>query len=122
MRRSASRWSSRLWAGGPATVRTVNDQLNTQREVGYTTTLKIMQIMSEKGLLTRIEDSRSHIYAPAVGENETRGLMLQQFVNSVFRGNAMQMALHTLGNHEATPSELDEIKNLISEIEKNQQA
>lgn len=112
-----------LWAGGAATVRTVNDLLTAQtgREIGYTTTLKIMQIMSEKGLLSRIEDGRMHIYAATVEESDLKGKLFQQFADTVFRGSAMQIALHALGNHEATAEELDEIKKLISELEKNQQ-
>lgn len=112
-----------LWASGEATVRTVNDQLNAQtgRETGYTTTLKIMQIMAEKGLLTRTEDGRTHIYVAAAEESDLKGKLFQQFANTVFRGSAIQIALHALGNHEATAEELGEIKKLIFEIEKGQQ-
>ena len=83
-----------LWEQGPSTVRTVNDLLNTQREVGYTTTLKIMQIMhAEKGLLTRQEDGRTHIYSAAVTRDETQASLLQQFVDNTFRGSAMQLVM-----------------------------
>lgn len=120
-----------LWEMGPSTVRTVNDRLNDPknpprggrrssgepREIGYTTTLKIMQIMHEKGLVTRQEDGRTHIYAAAVGESDTQSALLQQFVDSAFRGSAMKMVLQALGNHEASPDELDEIKSLIAQLE-----
>lgn len=106
-----------LWELGPSTVRAVNDRLNQRREVGYTTTLKFMQIMFEKGLVTRREDGRTHIYAPAVGEQDMQSALLQQFVNTAFRGSAMKMVMQALGNHEASPQELDEIKALIAQME-----
>ncbi len=107
-----------LWELGPSTVRTVNDRLNTLREVGYTTTLKIMQIMhAEKGLLNRQEDGRTHIYAAAVTREETQASLLQQFVDNTFRGSAMQLVMQALGNHDASTAELDEIKALIAQLE-----
>lgn len=123
-----------LWEMGPSTVRAVNDRLNDPanpgrggrrsgaepREVGYTTTLKIMQIMHEKGLVSRQEDGRTHIYAAAVSESETQSALLQQFVDAAFRGSAMKMVLQALGNHEASADELDEIKSLIAQLEQNQ--
>lgn len=123
-----------LWELGPSTVRTVNEHLNNPlkpartgrrsvgppREVGYTTTLKIMQIMYEKGLVGRDEDGRTHIYSAAVSESETQSALLQQFVDAAYRGSAMKLVLQALGNHEASPSELDEIKALLAQIEQNQ--
>lgn len=109
-----------LWERGPSTVRTVNDALNAHRDVGYTTTLKIMQIMYEKGLLTREEDGRTHIYAAAVPQEETQATLLQQFVDTAFRGSAMKLVMQALGNHEASAAELDQIKALIKQIEQDQ--
>jgi len=109
-----------LWELGPSTVRTVNDRLNQRRELGYTTTLKMMQIMSEKGLVTRTEDGRTHLYAAAVAEADTQSRLLQQFVNNAFLGSASKMVLQALGNHQATAAELDEIKALIAQLEQNQ--
>jgi BlaI family penicillinase repressor len=106
-----------LWQQGPATVRQVNDAFNAQRDTGYTTTLKLMQIMHEKGLVTREEDGRTHVYAAAVTRDETQSLLLQQFVDTAFRGSAMQLVMQALGNHEASSAELDEIKELIARIE-----
>jgi predicted transcriptional regulator len=110
-----------LWAEGPSTVRTVNDLLNEQssktKETGYTTTLKIMQIMFEKGLVTRTEEGRTHTYSPAVRQSDTQGLLLQQFVDNAFRGSAARLVMQALGNHDASPEELDEIKALIAKIE-----
>ncbi len=124
-----------LWEQGPSTVRTVNDLLNERRvsrksvpaatgkhkeSAGYTTTLKLMQIMFEKGLVTREEDGRTHTYAPAVREEDTQSLLLQQFVDNAFRGSTARLVLQALGNHEASSDELDEIKALIAQIEQQQ--
>ena len=109
-----------LWAQGPSTVRAVNEVLNQRREVGYTTTLKFMQILCEKGMVTRAEDGRTHIYTAAVDQSKTQTALMQQFVDTAFRGSAMQMVMQALGNHEASPAELDEIKALIAQIEQNQ--
>ncbi len=123
-----------LWASGPSTVRQVNDNLNdpqttarssrrstgTPREVGYTTTLKIMQIMFEKGLVTREEDGRTHIYTAAVSEQDTQSALLQQFVDATYRGSAMKLVMQALGNHDASPAEIDEIKMLLAQLEQNQ--
>ncbi|MBV6440838.1 MAG: BlaI/MecI/CopY family transcriptional regulator [Haliscomenobacteraceae bacterium CHB4] len=123
-----------LWEQGPSTVRTVNDLLNEQREsrksvpanvkpkesAGYTTTLKLMQIMFEKGLVTRKEEGRTHIYTAAVREKDTQSLLLQEFVDNAFRGNTARLVLQALGNHEASAEELDEIKALIAQIEQQQ--
>lgn len=123
-----------LWELGPSTVRAINERLNDPqnpyrstrrntaepREVGYTTTLKLLQIMFEKGHVTRVEDGRTHIYTAVVSEQDTQSALLQQFVDSAFRGSAMKMVLQALGNHEASPSELDEIKTLIAQLEQHQ--
>ncbi|MCO6487535.1 MAG: BlaI/MecI/CopY family transcriptional regulator [Phaeodactylibacter sp.] len=106
-----------LWQHGPSPVRFVNDKLNEEREVGYTTTLKLMQIMAEKGLVWRNTDSRTHIYQAAVSEADTQKRLLQKFVDTTFRGSAMKLVMQALGNHQASPEELDEIKALIEKME-----
>lgn len=117
-----------LWEKGASNVREVNEALNESAirqgkpaEIGYTTTLKIMQIMFEKGLVTREEDGRTHRYSAAVKEQDTKGLLLQNFVESTFRGAAMDLVIQALGDHTANREELDKIKALIAEMEKNQQ-
>lgn len=107
-----------LWQEGASSVRNINDILNKKREVGYTTTLKLMQIMLEKGLVTRNEDQRTHIYSAAVKEQDTQKKLLDSFVDSAFRGASMKMVIQALGNHDASTEELNEIKALIKEIEK----
>lgn len=115
-----------LWENGPGTVRTVNDLLNERRvslkskESGYTTTLKLMQIMFEKGLVSREEEGRTHIYAAVVSEKDTQSLLLQQFMDNAYRGSAARLVLQALGDHEASADELDEIKALIAQIEQQQ--
>ena len=106
-----------LWKLGPSTVRTVNDYLNKQREVGYTTTLKIMQIMNEKGLVYRNTDQRIHIYTAAVKESDTKNNLIQNLLDSTFSGSAKNLILQTLGHHTTTREELEEIKRLIQKIE-----
>ena len=106
-----------LWQHGPTTVRFVNEQLNQRKEVGYTTTLKIMQIMAEKGLVKRNEESRSHIYEANVTEEATQKHMLDKFLDLTFRGSASKLVMQALGNHKATRAELDEIRKLIDKME-----
>ena len=101
-------------------MRQINDQLNEQREVGYTTTLKLMQIMLEKKLVSRNADQRTHIYAAAVTEGATQKKLLEKFLDATFRGSSMKLVMQALGNHETTQEELDEIKDLIKKIENNQ--
>jgi predicted transcriptional regulator len=115
-----------LWKMGPSTVREINDVLNEagggQRvtEVGYTTTLKLMQIMFEKGLVDREEDGRTHRYRALAGERDTKKLLLQNFVDTAFKGSAMELVLQALGNHKASEDELEQIKALIASIEEEQ--
>lgn len=115
-----------LWKLGPSTVREINEVLNEARggqsisEVGYTTTLKIMQIMFEKGLIDRVEDGRTHRYNALAGEQDTKKLLLKNFVDTAFRGSAMELVLQALGNHKASVGELEQIKAMIASIEKEQ--
>ncbi len=112
-----------LWEHGPSPVRLVNDKLNEKRrkgekEVGYTTTLKLMQIMVDKELATRNTETRTHIYHAKVSESATQKTLLKKFVDSTFRGSAMKLVVQALGNHQASTEELEEIKALIKKIEK----
>lgn len=79
-----------------------------------------MQIMAEKGLVNRNTESRTHIYEAAVSENEIQERLLNQFVRSAFQGSAMKLVMQALGNHRASPEELDEIKALIRKIEEDE--
>jgi BlaI family penicillinase repressor len=106
-----------LWQDGPATVRTVNEQLSKNREVGYTTTLKIMQLMLEKGLVQRDDEGRSHIYRAAVREQDTQGLLLDRFVEATFGGSALKLVMQALGHRRTSSDELAQIRRLLNDIE-----
>jgi predicted transcriptional regulator len=101
-------------------VREVNDILNQKREVGYTTTLKIMQIMADKGLAERDTRTRTHIYKAAVSERDTQQQLLNRFLETTFKGSAGKLVMQALGNHEASTEELEKIKALIKKIEDQQ--
>ena len=105
-----------LWAKGPSTVRQVNEHLSQTRDIGYTTTLKLMQIMHEKGLLSRTEEGRYHVYQALIGEEETQQHLLDRFVDTAFRGSAMKLVMQALGNSKATPRELEELQKLINHL------
>lgn len=109
-----------LWENGPSTVRFINDQLNLRKEVGYTTTLKIMQIMTDKLLVKRNTESRTHIYDAVVSKSDTQNNLLSGFLETTFGGSAMKMVMQALGNHKASKEELEELKQLINKIEKDQ--
>ena len=107
-----------LWDHGPSTVRFVNDLLNKKKEVGYTTTLKIMQIMIEKNLLTREAKDRKHIYTSMISEKETQSIMLDRILGAAFGGSASQLVMRTLGNHKTSKEELEKIREMIDKLEK----
>jgi len=108
-----------LWQHGPSTVRFVNDQLNRQkREVQYTSTLKLMQIMSEKGLLKRDESSMKHIYSAAEDESKTKDFLLERFVNTIYNGSASNLMIQLLGNKKTTKKEIEAIKEMIRKLDK----
>lgn len=109
-----------LWENGPCSVRFVNDKLAERREIGYTTTLKLMQIMHEKGLVGRNTDARSHIYEATAERDATQRNLLGTFVNNVFSGSAMDLVMQALGNHKASQDELNQIKALIEKMEREQ--
>lgn len=106
-----------LWEKETASVREINDKLNEKREVGYTTTLKLMQIMHEKGMVKRDTAARSHIYAAVAKEHDTKNTLIQDFVDIAFNGSAMSLVMQALGNASSSQSELDELKELISKLE-----
>ena len=108
-----------LWKNGPSTVKVVHNALSETKGVGYTTTLKIMQNMHEKGFLSRKPEGRSHIYHAAYEQEETRGRLLDRFLESTFSGSASSLVVQLLGNKKTSQKELDEIKRIIDEMDKN---
>ncbi|MBS1709489.1 MAG: BlaI/MecI/CopY family transcriptional regulator [Armatimonadetes bacterium] len=106
-----------LWKQGPATVREVNDEIGKSRPVGYTTTLKVMQIMVDKGSLRRDETGRAHVYVPTEPTETSKYAILADLIDRVFDGSAADLVLHALGGQKASPEELAEIKALIRSLE-----
>ncbi|MEM7371044.1 MAG: BlaI/MecI/CopY family transcriptional regulator [Bacteroidota bacterium] len=107
-----------LWQQGASTVRTVNDALNLKRDVGYTTTLKIMQIMFEKGLLDREKAGKTHIYHPLIEEEEAQTQLLDKLMDTAFQGSAKKLIMRALGNRRSSQEELDEIRKYLDQISK----
>jgi BlaI family transcriptional regulator, penicillinase repressor len=108
-----------LWQKGRATVREVNEVVNQTKETGYTTTLKIMQIMFDKGLVTKNAEGKQHIFEANVSEEATQKSLLNRFIDSTFQGNAMHLVMQALGNHHASNEELSELKKLIQQLEQD---
>jgi len=104
-----------LWTQGPSTVRQVNARLSAGRDIGYTTTLKLMQIMADKGLVTRDESDRTHVYAARASQNQTQRQLVSDLVDRAFGGSAAALVLQALNAHRASPEELAEIQDLIAE-------
>lgn len=106
-----------LWQQGPCTVRAVHEKLAEKRDIGYTTTLKNMQNMAQKGMLNRDEKSRSHIYGARLKQQETQKMLLDRFLDNAFGGSAMNLVMQALGNRKTSTEELNQIKALIKKLE-----
>jgi len=104
-----------LWSRGPSTVRQVHDALTGERATGYTTALKLLQIMSEKGLVARDETDRSHVYSARLSEGETQRQLLDDLLGRAFGGSATKLVMQALSGGKATPAELAQIRRLIDE-------
>src|SRR5450432_1148761 len=107
-----------IWDKGLASVRDVHEELAKTKDVGYTTTLKLMQIMNEKGLVKRDDSFKTHIYQPAVSKEKTQKHLLGKMINTLFGGSPTELVLQALGNHKASPQELDEIQQLLNNLKK----
>jgi predicted transcriptional regulator len=105
-----------IWERGKATVRDVHEELSKTKESGYTTTLKLMQIMHEKGLVTRDDSNKTHVYEAAVTKDKTQKLLLNKMINTLFEGSSTQLVMQALGNHKASEEELDEIIKLLNDL------
>ncbi len=106
-----------LWERGCATVREVHDALSATQQTGYTTVLKLMQIMHRKGLLVRDDSAMAHVYAPATPEAQTKMALVRDFLDDVFDGSAQQLVLRALSVKPSTPEELAEIRHLLDRLE-----
>ena len=106
-----------IWEKGEQTVREIHDELAKTKDAGYTTTLKLMQIMFEKGLLHRDATSKTHIYKAAVTRDKTQGQIVKRMIDTVFNGSAMDLVMQALGNHKASEAELDQIRDYLQALE-----
>jgi predicted transcriptional regulator len=107
-----------LWQKGSSTVREVHEALTELRDIRYTTTLKTLQVMTGKGLVSRDESSRAHIYSAAVGQQETQRFLVGDLVDKVFGGSAAGLVAGALSAKKASPEELAQIRQLLDEAEK----
>src|SRR5262245_46440929 len=104
-----------LWARGTSTVRQVHEALSEGSDTGYTTTLKLMQLMSAKGLVTRDESARTHVYTTRLSQDQTQRQLVSDLMDRAFGGSAAALVMQALNAHEPTPEELQEIRRLIEE-------
>jgi BlaI family transcriptional regulator, penicillinase repressor len=105
-----------LWNNESATVRTVHEELSKTKDSGYTTTLKLMQIMFEKGLVTRDDSNKTHIYQAAVSREKTQKQLVNKMIDSLFAGSSATLVLQALGGHSASDAELEKIQELINQL------
>ena len=108
-----------LWDKTAATVREVHEIVQQTKDIGYTTTLKLMQIMHEKGMVTRDESAKTHIYTPCFNKEKAQEQYVGKMIKTLFSGSASELVLQALGNNETSKDELNAIKLLIEELEKN---
>jgi BlaI family transcriptional regulator, penicillinase repressor len=107
-----------LWEKESATVREVFEIISASKSITYTTVLKLMQIMTEKGLVERDVEGKAHLYRPTVAQNETQKGMVSDLLEKVFRGSAMQLVQHLLEAKKTSPEEMKEIRQMIEKAEK----
>jgi BlaI family penicillinase repressor len=106
-----------LWERGPSTVREVHDVMAESKQMGYTTVLKLLQIMTTKGLVTRNEDARAHVYEARQPAEKTKRQLAGDLLQRAFAGSASQLLLHALPSKKASQTEIDEIRRLLDEYE-----
>lgn len=106
-----------LWDRGPSTVREVTEALQEERGTGYTTALKLLQIMTEKGLTRRNDTQRSHVFEAVAPAEETQRQLVGDLLDRAFRGSAQKLVMQALSSKKATPAELAEIRKLLDEME-----
>jgi BlaI family penicillinase repressor len=107
-----------LWDRESASVRDVHEELAKRKDVGYTTTLKLMQIMHEKGIVKRDDSFKTHIYQAAVSKEKTQKHLLGKMINTLFGGSPTELVIQALGNHKASHKELEEIQQLLDNLKK----
>jgi BlaI family transcriptional regulator, penicillinase repressor len=108
-----------LWARGPSTVREVHEALSEKKELGYTTVLKLLQIMTTKGIVRRNETQRAHVYEAGLPAEQTKRQLAGDMLQRVFEGSASQLMMHALAGGKASQTEIDELRRLLDEYERN---
>jgi predicted transcriptional regulator len=106
-----------IWKNGHCTVAQVNEVLQKVKDVGYTTTLKLMQIMHSKGLLSREKTGKKHTYTAEVSQDDTRKQVVDRVMDVLFHGSAMELVMHTLGNNKSSSKEITEIREYLKRLE-----
>ena len=106
-----------MWQEGTLNVRQVHDHIKLTRDIGYTTTLKIMQIMFEKGMLKRIKDGKTHKYSTVEPQHQTQSGLINKIVNTAFHGSSKDLVIQALGSSKSSKEELDEIRKYLDELE-----
>lgn len=102
-----------LWQKGQATVREVHEELSATKDAGYTTTLKLMQIMNEKGIVRRDDSSKTHVYEAVLNKEKTQQHIVGKMMNTLFDGSASQLVMRALGSSKPSKKEIDEIQKLL---------
>ncbi len=108
-----------LWKMGPATVRQIHEIVSETQKTGYTTVLKILQIMHEKALVTRDESNRAHVYASAYSEEHTQSSLVKDMVSRAFGGSTSKLVMRAIGD-STSKQEIDDIRQMLAELERNQ--
>jgi BlaI family penicillinase repressor len=107
-----------LWLKGNCTVREVHEELTKTKDAGYTTTLKLMQIMLDKGLVTRDASAKTHIYRAAISQKRVQKTALDKMIKTMFKGSAAELIMQALGHHKASDDEIEAIKTYLQKFEK----
>jgi len=110
-----------IWQQGELTVRQIHDQIRKSRDIGYTTTLKIMQIMFEKGMLTRSRQGKTHIYNAVEAQQKTQDGLVNKMVKTAFHGSAKDLVMQALGSTNTSKAELEEIRAYLDKLEKEKE-
>lgn len=105
-----------LWDKKQATVREVHEEISRKKEAGYTTTLKLMQIMHDKNLVSRNEERKTHVYKPIVSREKTQKQFLDRMIDNLFAGSSTDLVMQALGQQQPLPEELDKIQQLINKL------
>jgi len=108
-----------LWSRGPSTVREVHEALSDTKDTGYTTVLKLLQIMTTKGTVRRNETQRAHVYEAGLPAEQTKRQLAGDMLQRVFEGSASQLMMHALAGGKASSEEIDELRRLLDEYERN---